>query len=112
MTRARGSQGRAMLIPTNQDGAIVRFSNRKTGQPEAQMLHGCHPFVTEARAERGGGWGLFEGLHKRGCRVNFWRSLWGANRRRWMMMPARRLRVPRGSGADPLNLIQVMLAKG
>lgn len=55
---------------------------------------------------------LFAGLHKRGCRVNFWRSLWGANRRRWMMMPARRLRVPRGSGADPLNLIQVMLAKG
>ena len=25
---------------------------------------------------------------------------------------ARRLRVPRGSEADPLNLIQVMLAKG
>jgi hypothetical protein len=39
-------------------------------------------------------------------------SFWGANRRACQVASAQRLRVPRGSGADPLNLIQVMLAKG
>lgn len=47
----------------------------------------------------------------RGARkIIVWRNHRGANRRR--RVRARRLRVRRGSAADPLNLLQVMLAKG